>query len=119
MKKDNVFEITTRLEEGGIMILKIAGYVDASNINHFEQQLGEQINKGYYKIILDCSELEYLNSSALGIILDFHKLAAKHQGGIRLLNLSHRIESTFNMLGFNDYFLIFSEEKKAIESFNK
>ena len=110
-------EITCRLEEKGILLLKIAGFIDASNINLFDRQIHEQMKKGYSKIVLDCSELQYLNSSALGILLEAHQIAVKHQGGIRILNLPRKIEKTFEILGFTEYFQIFSEEKKALQSF--
>lgn len=110
-------EIAFRLDETGILILKIAGFIDGSNINFFSQQIHKQIEKGYRKIILDCSELQYINSSALGILLDTQQLTNNHQGGFRILNLPPNIEKTFEILGFTEYFQIFSEEDKARQSF--
>jgi len=110
-------EIVCRVDEKGILILKIAGFIDASNINLFDRQIHEQMEKGYSKIILDCSELQYINSSALGILLEAHQIATKRQGGIRILNLPQKIEKTFEILGLTEYFQIFSEEEKALQSF--
>lgn len=110
-------EIIPRVEDGRILILKIVGFIDASNINLFARQFYEQIDNGYSKIILDCSELQYINSSALGILLDVHQLAKKRRGDIRILNLPRKIKRTFRMLGFTEYFQIFSDEKKALQSF--
>jgi len=109
--------IITRVEENEILILRITGFIDASNINQFERHMHEQIEKGYSKIILDCSEIQYINSSALGIILDIHQLAIKRQGGIKIIDLPRKFEKTFEMLGFTDYFQVFSEEEKALQSF--
>ncbi|UCD84685.1 MAG: anti-sigma factor antagonist [Deltaproteobacteria bacterium] len=115
--KIETLEISSRVDDIGILILNIAGFIDGSNINFFSQQIHKQIEKGYRKIILDCSELKYLNSSALGIILDAHLLTNTHQGGVRILNLPSKIEKTFEILGFTEYFQIFSEENKAQQSF--
>ncbi|UCD85960.1 MAG: STAS domain-containing protein [Deltaproteobacteria bacterium] len=109
-------EITHRMDKKGVLFLKVAGFIDASNINFFDRELNSQMEKGYNKIILDCSELQYLNSSALGILLEAHQTAVKQQGGIRILNLPQKIEKTFNILGFNEYFQIFSDEAKAVQS---
>ena len=116
-EKMETLKVIPRVDESGILIMKIAGFIDASNINLFERHMHEQIEKGYHKIILDCSEIQYMNSSALGILLDLHQLTAKRQGGIRILNLPRKIEKTFEMLGFTDYFQVFSEEEKALQSF--
>ena len=110
-------KITSRVDKNGILILKLDGFVDASNISLFDRQMHEQIEKGYHKIVLNCSELQYMNSSAMGILLEVHKIAAKQQGGIRILNLPPKFKRTFDLLGFNDYFQVFSEEEKAIQSF--
>ncbi len=110
-------EIASRVDEMGILILKIVGFIDGSNINVFSQQIYRQIEKGYRKIIFDCSELQYINSSALGIILDAHLLTNAHQGGVRILNLPPKIEKTFKILGLTEYLQIFSEENKARQSF--
>ncbi len=111
-------EIISRVEEKGILILKIAGFIDASNINLFERQMHEHMEKGYRKIILDCSELKYINSSALGILLDVHQSVVRRQGDLKFLNLPRKIGKTFEMLGLTDYFQIFSEKEKAIQSFS-
>jgi len=116
-EKTETLSIVSQVEERGILILRIAGFIDASNINQFDRQMHEQIEKGYSKIILDCSEIQYMNSSALGIILDIHQLAIKRQGGIRIINLPRKFEKTLEMLGLTDYFQIFSEKEKALQSF--
>jgi len=90
-KTTDTLEIVSRVEEKEILILKIAGFIDASNINSFDRQIHEQIEKGYCKIILDCSELQYLNSSALGTLLDIYQAANRHQGGVKILNLPRKI----------------------------
>ena len=111
-------EITNRMDNSGVLILKVAGFVDASNINTFNRRIHEPMEKGYNKIILDCSELQYINSSALGIILDAHLLATKRQGDLKILKLPRKIEKTFETLGFTSYLHTFSDEKKAIQSFS-
>jgi anti-anti-sigma factor len=112
------FEIIPRVDNSGVLILKIVGFVDASNINIFNRRIHEPVENGYSRIILDLSELQYINSSALGVLLDAHSLATKHQGDLKILNLPRKIEKTFEILGFTSYFQIFSDEKKAIQSFS-
>lgn len=111
-------EIIPRVDNSGVLILKIVGFVDASNVNIFNRQIYEPLENGYSKIILDCSELQYLNSSALGVLLDAHSLATKRHGDLKILNLPREIEKTFEILGFTNYFQIFSDENKAIQSFS-
>jgi anti-anti-sigma factor len=111
-------EIIPRVDNSGVLILKIVGFVDASNINIFNRRIHEAMENGYSRIILDFSELQYINSSALGVLLDAHSLATKRQGDLKILNLPREIEKTFEILGFTSYFQIFSDEKKAIQSFS-
>lgn len=111
-------EIIPKLNDKGVLIIKIVGFVDASNINLFDRRMYETVENGFSKIILDCSELQYINSSALGILMDIHLSANKRKGDLKILNLPKKMEKTFEMLGFNNYFQIFADEKKAIQSFS-
>ena len=117
--EDNMetLSIIPRVEERGILILGITGYIDATNIDLFERQMYEQIENGHNKIILDFSEIQYINSAALGVILNMNQLAIKRQGSIRIINLPRKYEKTFELLGLNGYLQIFSEKEKALESF--
>ena len=85
-EKTEALRIVSQVEERGILILKIAGFIYGSNINLFNRQIVKQIEKGYRKIILDCSELKYINSSALGILLDMHQVANKTGGRVYTLD---------------------------------
>ncbi|UCD84796.1 MAG: STAS domain-containing protein [Deltaproteobacteria bacterium] len=111
-------EIIPKLNDRGVLIIKVIGFVDASNITLFDRRMHEAVENGYSKIILDLSELQYINSSALGILLDIHLSANKRKGDLRILNLPRKMQKTFDVLGFNDYFQIFNDEKSAVYSFS-
>ncbi len=109
--------IVHQVEDGGILIIGIKGFIDSTNIDQFERQMYEQIENGHSKIILDFSEIQYINSSALGVILNMNQLAIKRQGSVRIINLPRKYEKTFELLGLNSYLQIFSEKEKALQSF--
>jgi anti-anti-sigma factor len=119
VEKKETLKIVPQVSEGEILILRVIGFIDASNINLFVRQMREQLGRGYRRIILDFSELQYMdiNSSAQNIFLNLHQLATARQASVRILNLPWKLEQLFRKLGLNKHFQIFTEEKKAIQSF--
>lgn len=120
VEKKETVKIVPQVSEKGILILRVVGFIDASNISLFVRQTREQLGGEYRRIILDFSELRYMdiNSSAQNIFLNLHQLATARQASIRILNLPWKLEQLFVKLGLNRHFQIFTEEKKAIQSFH-
>lgn len=102
---------------GGVMIVRLEGYVDTSNIGTFDERLYEYLKKGKYRLILDCSKLQYINSTGLGILLEAHQLSTKYQGDVKLVQLPKKIEKVFDILGFSEIFRRFENEEEALKSF--
>ncbi len=120
VEKKETLKIIPQVSEGGILTLRVVGFIDASNINLFVQQTYEQLGRGYRRIILDFSEIRYMdiNSSAQNIFLNLHQLAAARQARVRILNLPWKLEQLFGKLGLDQHFQTFTEEKKARQSFH-
>ncbi|UCD83403.1 MAG: STAS domain-containing protein [Deltaproteobacteria bacterium] len=121
IEKKETVKIIPQVVDKGILILRIIGYIDASNASLFSRLINEQLNRRYSNVILDFSELQYmyLNNSALGIFMKIYQSVASRQGEIGLLKLPQEVEKTLVKLGLTKYFRIFSEEKKATRYFNE
>ncbi|MDH5597694.1 MAG: STAS domain-containing protein, partial [Cyclobacteriaceae bacterium] len=56
-----------KLQENDIEIIEVIGEVDASSSIKLDNAIKESIDAGYTKIIVDCSNLEYISSAGLGV----------------------------------------------------
>jgi len=109
--------VTSKSDPRGIIILKVSGFVDASNINRFDEELYSHIKRGTAKIVVDCSDLQYINSMGMGILLEARQLAAKRNGDVVILNLPKKISKVFEILGFNEIFKLYTSEEEALKAF--
>lgn len=85
----------------GIITIKIIGRLDTSNSAQLDEEVKEL--KEDDKLILDFSELEYLSSVGLRILLSLKK---KLKDNIKIINVNEFVKEVFDMTGFSDIFEI-------------
>lgn len=121
MKIKEIDSLQLHYEEGadGIMFVKLQGYIDTYNAHEFLLEvLKDIIQKGFYKIIFECSALTFVSSTGIGTFVEILKYAREMGGGIAFYSLYPKIEEIFQLLGFNQFFLIGKDKKEAIEKLN-
>lgn len=109
-------EIVTNWEEN-IMILKLRGRLDTNASVDFEQQVEEAIKFSKKSMILDFSELEYICSSGLRVIIQAAKKMKTLQGELVLCSMEDYIQEVFEISGFDTFLMIFASKEEAVNSF--
>jgi len=107
--------ITNR--EGEILVLKLKGRLDTNASAEFEQQVESSINSRIKNMILDFSELEYICSSGLRVIIQAAKKLRSLQGELVLCALEDYIQEVFEISGFDAFLKIFASKEEAVNSF--
>ena len=81
-------------EQGNIVILslygKIMGGPEATEIN---DQINHLIDEDKLKIVINLENVEWMNSSGLGILIGAVTLLKNNKGDLRLINVSDRIQN--------------------------
>jgi anti-sigma B factor antagonist len=105
-------------EVEGIVILDLSGRLvlgpDASDLRRTFDQL--QIRKKN-QVILNMKELEYIDSTGLGILVIGHSDVEDAGGAMKLLHLSKRSAQLLILTKLTTVFEIFDDEQAAINSF--
>ena len=114
----NQFEIKKR-ETRDVVILELAGYLDAHTVPQFETALQKLVREAHYKIIVNMTSLEYISSAGLGVLMGFIEEVRERGGDIKLSNLSERVYKVFDLLGFPALFEIVDAEEQALHSFGE
>ncbi len=102
---------------GDIGRVALHGYLDAHTASQFESALGEIINKGTHKIVVNFKDLEYISSAGLGVFMVFIEGVRSQQGDIKLVEMKPRVYTVFDLLGFPMLFEIFDQESDALTRF--
>jgi len=62
-----------RHDENGVTFLEIIGRIDYANAAYLEEDLKKCLSENRNTIVLDCSQLEYISSAGLRILITYTK----------------------------------------------
>ena len=101
-----------------IIVLAPAGRLDASGARPMEAELATRITAGQVHLVVDLTQVRYISSNGLRVLLVALKNAQKQNGALALCGLSPRLMEIFEMAGFDRVFQIFETREQARLSMN-
>lgn len=104
-------------QEGNILVMKLKGRLDTNASADFEQQIEQTIDPDTKNMIIDCSDLEYICSRGLGLIIHAAKKLKSNHGELILCSMEDYIEEVFEISGFNKFLKIVASKEVAVNSF--
>jgi anti-sigma B factor antagonist len=100
--------IDLKTEGGGeTLILKLRGSLDLATAPTIRAALGEATEKGNQRLIVDLTQLEFLDSTGLGVLIGAHRRAAERGGSFRLIVKDGPISRLLNITGLIGVFTVF------------
>ncbi len=96
--KTNIQEIE------GKIVATLIGELDTAAAIEVEKQLQPLFDSEGHDIVIDCTELEYIASSGLRILLSILKKAKANGSRLVLKNVNEDIQEVFRLTGFNSIF---------------
>lgn len=107
-------------EIDGIMILepkgKIMGGPDASLL---QDKLYEFIEQKKKHVIVDLSQVEWMNSTGLGILISGYTTLKSNNGMLKLANVTEKIQSLLVITKLVTVFEAYDSIDEAVSSFKK
>lgn len=90
--------------ENNVMTVSVAGRLDTTTAPQFEAELKDSFTD-VTDLIMDFSNLEYISSAGLRVILSAQKIMNK-QGRMIIKNVNEDIMEVFEVTGFSDILTI-------------
>lgn len=109
-------DITTRQHKRCVAVA-VSGRIDGATAPEFESSLTELTGQGTRNIVLDMSEVEFLSSSGLRVLLTTRKSLGKVGGRLALAQPSQRVTDTLDIAGIDILFDTYPDREGAIASF--
>ncbi len=104
-------EIKYKKEEG-TLIIKILSEIDHHSCEYIKRKCDSEINKlRPKKMILDLQNVEFMDSSGIGMLLGRYKNVIRNNGTIGLMNVNKNIKRIFEMTGILKIIDIYDNEK--------
>ena len=86
-------------KNGNELTIKPVGRIDVTNAAVFEHDVNEEL-EGVADFTLDLSNVTYISSIGLRVILEFQKRMEK-QGKMQVINVRDEIMEIFRIIGFD------------------
>ncbi len=109
--------MATTEKSGDVTVVRIAvDTLDSSNEKRFKKEV-IPILEPNSKVILDMSEVEFIDSSGLGVVLSCYRHVNAAGGDLRLCCLSEQVRTLFELVRMHRIFDIYGTREEAMKSF--
>lgn len=108
----------SRIEPGGIAVVAPSGRLTLGReAREFESAVAALIAQGERKLVLDCRELDYIDSAGLGVILASASNAKQAGAELRLANVGSRVMQVFKLTRTDTVLQVTANLETAAASF--
>ena len=97
-----------------MQFLYLKGRLDNENAQLLEESLSKLIENGSRQLIIDCSQIEFINNTGLRVLVSVAKKILDVEGRIALHSPSQQAKETFDRTGFSMVSRIYDTREEAI-----
>jgi anti-sigma B factor antagonist len=99
-------------------MVKVSGRIDSSTAPKLAEVLGKITDGGRFKIVMDLSEVQFLSSAGLRVLISTQKNCRRYnRGEVALAAIPANIQSVLDLAGFTSIFKILPDVASAIGAF--
>lgn len=101
-----------------VAILDVSGkLMGGPDADVFKETIRNLLDEGYKNVVVNMSQVPFINSTGLGILISAYTTLRKEDGILKLTNVTERIDSLLMITKLGTIFETYSSEDKAVESF--
>lgn len=103
---------------GAAQVVVLAGNLDVAASPQVTDFLNRQMEAGHVKLVADLSQLTYLSSAGLRVLLGAVKEARRQGGDVRLAAVrSEDVNKVLRMSGFSNILRVYPDTAAAVASY--
>jgi anti-sigma B factor antagonist len=111
---------TSTRQVGGVTIVDISGRIVLGEESAaLREMVCDLLGKGQKRILLNLSDVNYIDSSGLGNLVSSFTSARKQGGELKLLNLTNKVHDVMQITRLYTVFEILDDEATAVKSFGQ
>jgi anti-anti-sigma factor len=104
----------TQEQSGDVVIVRLTGRLDSSTAPAAEESFGRVLAGDTASLAIDLSQLEYISSAGLRVLLVVAKKMQQAKGKVVLFGLVRNVREVFAISGFDRIFPIQSDMAAAV-----
>ena len=99
-------------------LVKPTGRIDSYTAPKLQEVIDEIIKDGHHKIVLDMSDVDYMSSAGLRVLISTQKTCKRYnRGEVILAAVPRRIYEALDLAGFVPLFKFFDDATSAVGNF--
>lgn len=106
-------DITTS-QGGARTVVRVAGEIDVYTVPALRDRLDAVIDRGEHDLVVDLSEVTFMDSTGLGVLVGRLKLIRAAGGSMRLVSAQDRVLKVFAITGLDKVFEIYPTVDEAL-----
>ena len=99
--------------ENDVLIIAADGGLNKQTAGQFVEEVGSLVDKGVKKMIIDCSNLNFITSYGVGVLLRLHKKLKGAGGDIKIAGVHSRIIEVLQIMKLTKIFDIYPDVNRA------
>lgn len=110
-------KLTVR-QVGDVSVIDAVGRITlGEGASTFRDNIRDLATKGQKKVLLNLSEVTYIDSSGIGEMVSGFTTVTNHGGQLKLLGLTKRVKDLLQITKLYTVFEVFEDEAAAVRSF--
>lgn len=110
-------ELMTLRENADIKIIEIKMDLSSYAASALRKMLESLLSQKIDKIVVNLSEVNHINSTAVGALVGVAKRLRQDGGDLKICGLAENLTRTFNLIGASSVVEIYESEKSALAAF--
>ena len=108
------FALSQDAVDTATQVVAVRGEIDLFTAPELKTALGEAMEAGKSRLVVDLSETTFLDSTALGVLIGAIKRLRARDGALTIVNTEPTIAKTFEITGLDQIFTITETRDEAI-----
>jgi len=112
----DMFRVSSERLDGDFGVVTVAGEVDIFTAPQFKECLVELLDSGVRHLVVDLSEVTFIDSTALGVLIGGVRRVHGAGGAMTLVVTSRPVERVLSVTGLDRVFSMHATRAEAIEA---
>jgi len=105
--------------KGDVSVVRCGGSLDADSIAAFKKIAYELVDKGATRLVVDCSNLTFVDSMGLGVLISLLRRVRQGNGDVKMASLSDDVKTIFEITRLHRLFEVCADTTTAIKRFGE
>ena len=104
-------------QSGAVTVVEPGGPLTADETEEFGSRFREEMARNLGRVVLDASDMAYLDSQGLELLVDLTQEMAQGGNALKICALSDTLREVMEVTGVSGHFEQFEDVRSAVRSF--